>query len=210
MTEGWGIPGFLPPAVARRIARDDAREAVEARRCEADRQDRAEAARERGLTLAAEQAQQRGEELTAWALARGQVTGRSVTDILAAARAAGDRDDAITAARLHRDGHGEPARVHIEVGEPVIHSAAKSPSARAAWNRLRHWQDRLEVRWALAVAEEAARDAANDHGLVEGVTLSRRSAPTSRLEARSTRAGGPVHDDGLRIRHSGPVVGIHC
>jgi hypothetical protein len=62
-TAGWGVPGFLPPAVARRMARDDAREAIEARRSEADREAQAEERHERALDTYRQQAEARGEVL---------------------------------------------------------------------------------------------------------------------------------------------------
>ena len=197
MTEiaGWGVPGFLPPAVARRALRDDAREAIESKRAEAERELLAEERRSRAMALYAEQAELRGEVVTAMQLATGQVSGRSIADILAAASAAADRDDVITAARLHRDGHGEPERVHIEVGEPVI---VASPVKRTIASRSRRWQDWQE-RKAAAEAAKRAVEADLDHGLVDGVTFRRRS------ESAARSAAG---DDGLRVRYGGLVVGI--
>jgi hypothetical protein len=166
-TAGWGVPDFLPPAVARRMLRDDAREVREAKQAEAERETRAEERHQRAMALYAEQAELRGEVVTAMQLASGQVPGRPIAAILEAARQAGDRDDVITAARLHREGHGEPERVHVEVAEPVILApAARSIAGRAIATRARRFWDVLEARRKLAAAERAAEASKNDYGFV--------------------------------------------
>jgi hypothetical protein len=72
-----------------------------------------------------------------------------------------------------REGHGEP--VHIEVGEPVIHTpAARSVTGRAIFNRARRFRDLLAARRQLERAERAAWQSRNDYGVVEGVTVRRR------------------------------------
>jgi hypothetical protein len=177
-TAGWGVPAFLPPAVARRALRDDAAEVREARRAEAERERLAEERHQRALSLAVEQAAQRGEEISAMALATGQVRGRSVEDVLAAASAAADRNDVIAAARLHREGHGDPEPLHVEFGEPVI-LHARSETGRKIFNRARRFADLLEARRKLAAAEKAAAASRNDYGLVDGVTFRRRSEDTA-------------------------------
>jgi hypothetical protein len=175
MTEaaGWGAPDFVPPAVARRMAREDAQEARETRLAEAERERLAEERHQRAMTLAVQQAEVRGEVLDTMTLARGEVRGRAISEILAAAVAAGaaaDRGDEI---RAWREGHGEP--VHIEVGEPVIHTpAARSVTGRAIFNRARRFRDLLEARRQLERAERAAWQSRNDYGVVEGVTVRRR------------------------------------
>lgn len=168
MTEGWGTPSWLPPGVARRAALDDAREAREARAVAAERERLIEQRRERAVADYVADASLRGEHLDLAALAEGRVPGRTVADVLAAASAAADADDRRTEARLHREGHGEPERLHVEFGDPVIHSA-RSATGLAMFNRYRRWQDRQEARRAA----EAAEVAAHDWGLVDGVTRDR-------------------------------------
>jgi hypothetical protein len=173
MNECWGTD-WLPPSVARRAARDDAREQREAHAADAERERRVEDAHQRHLALAAEQAGLRGDVVTALQLATGQVRGRSVAEILDAGRLAGDRDDVIAAARLHRDGHGTPEPLHVEVGEPVLHQARSETGWKIA-NRARHFRDLLDARKALAAAERAAEQSRLDYGLVDGVTLQPRA-----------------------------------
>ncbi len=165
-TAGWGTPSWLPPGIARRMAQESAREAREAKQAEREQETRREQVRERAMSLYVQQAEARGEVVTAMQLATGQVTGRPIADVFAAAIAAGDRDDVITEARLNRLGHGEPKRVHVEVGEPVI---AGSPVKRSIASRSRHWQEYL-ARKAAAEAARRAVDADRDHGLVDDVT----------------------------------------
>jgi hypothetical protein len=164
--------GAVVPAagVARRAAQDDAREAIAAKHAEAERELLAEERHSRAMALYCQQAEARGEVVTAMQLATGQVSGRSIADILAAAVAAGDRDDVTTAAKLHRLGHGEPERLHVEVAEPVILApAARSATGRAIATRARRFVDVLEARRQLAAAERAAEASKHDYGLVEGV-----------------------------------------
>ena len=188
-TAGWGAaPSFLPPAVARRALRDDAREAVAAKQAEAERELLAEERHSRAMALYCQQAEVRGEEISALALATGQVRGRSVQDILAAASAAADRADVVTEARLHREGHGAPEPLHVEFGEPVIQQA-RSETGRAIFHRARRFRAVLEARKALAEAERAAGATRDHFPLAQPITL--RSAPASHLEARTERAGGP-------------------
>ena len=61
---------WLPPGVARRQAQEEAREIREAREAEADREVQAEERHQRALTLYCQQAEQRGEVVTAMQLAR--------------------------------------------------------------------------------------------------------------------------------------------
>jgi hypothetical protein len=216
MTEDWGAPAWLPPGVQRRIAREDAAEARESRRAEAERETRVDEYRQRALAMYRDQAEARGEVVDALALARGEVPGRSVQDVLAAAVAASARDDARESARLHRDGHGDPEPVHVFVGEPRIGTAARSEAGRKIATRARRFRAVLEAKRALAAAEAAAEASRDDHGLVAGVRLQR---PMPEPRSRSRRSASVAADDvprnadgsyaGLRIRHSGgPVVGI--
>ena len=91
---GWGVPGWLPPAVRASIERSDAADSRAARAAEAEREQRVEARRQQALTLFREQATERGQVVDVMAMARGEVAGRSVQDVFAAAMAAADRDDA--------------------------------------------------------------------------------------------------------------------
>jgi hypothetical protein len=169
-TAGWGVPDFLPPAVARRMVRADAQEAVAAKQAEAERELLAEERHSRAMALYCQQAEARGEEISALALATGQVSGRSIADILAAAVAAGDREDWVTEARLHREGHGDPEPLHVEFGEPrLLAPAARSSTGRAIATRARRFWDVLDARRQLAAAERAAEQSKHDYGLVDGV-----------------------------------------
>ena len=200
-TAGWGVPGFLPPRVARRMLQDDAREALAARQAEQEREQRAEERHSRAMTLYREQAEARGEEFSALALATGQVRGRSVQDILAAASAAADRDDMITEARLHREGHGDPEPLHVFVDEPVLAGRSVTPTGRAIATRARRFRAVLDARRQLAAAERAAEASKHDHGLIPGVTQRTRedNDPVVAISP-SRRRGGPVPDNGLRFR----------
>jgi hypothetical protein len=162
-TAGWGVPSFLPPGVARRAAQDDAREAIEAKHAEAEREVLAEERHSRAMAAYCQQAELRGEVVTAMQLATGQVPGRPISAILEAARQAGDRDDVVTAARLHQQGHGEPERVHVEVAEPVILS---SPVKRTIASRSRHWREWQERKTAADNARAAVK-AELPNGLLE-------------------------------------------
>jgi hypothetical protein len=167
-TAGWGVPGFLPPAVAMRARQADAREAIAARQAEDEQEAHREELRQRHLGLYREQAERRGELVSAVALATGQVPGRTVADILAAGAAAGDREDLVTEARLHREGHGDPEPLHVFVDEPVIQQA-RSANGLRIFHRARRFRAVLEARKALTSAERAAEQSRNDYGLVEGV-----------------------------------------
>ena len=203
MTEvaGWGAaPDFLPPSVARRALRDDAREAIAEKQAEAEREALAEERHSRAMTLYCQQAEARGEEISAVALATGKIRGRSVQDILTAAVAAADRADVITEARLHRDGHGDPEPLHVEFGEPVI---AVSPVKRSILTRSRHWQEWQEKKKAAEAARRAV-EADRDLGLVDGVTFRPRSEPPAVPTAGSDTSGRATirftADGGLRFR----------
>lgn len=164
-TGGWGT-GWLPERIARRAALDDAREAREAREAEAERERRAEERHNRAVADYMADCQARGEQVDALALASGRLPGRTVADVLASARAAGDLDDRRTELRLHREGYGEPQKLHIEFGEPVIHGA---PAARSGWLAVWH-RNRRFTEWqqkrAEAEAARAALDSELDYGLV--------------------------------------------
>jgi hypothetical protein len=173
---GWGLPDFLPPRVVRRALRDDARETIAARQAEEERERLAEARHSRAVALHCEMAEARGEDISAVAIATGRFSGRSVLDILAAAGAAGDRQDVIDQARLYREGAGDPAPLHVEVGEPRIIS---SPVKRSIASRSRHWQawrERVAEAEAARLAVRADREALahrNDLGIAAGTLRAR-------------------------------------
>jgi hypothetical protein len=168
---GWGVPSFLPPAVAARALRDDAREALEARRAEDERERRAEERHSAAMALYAQQAEARGEVLDVMAMARGEVRGRSVQDILAAAVAASEVEDRRAEMWAWQQGHGEPERLHVDVGEPrLLAPAARSATAMAIFHRSRRFQDWLEKRKAAEAARRAV-EAEHDWGLVDNVTV---------------------------------------
>ena len=126
---GWNSPEWLPASVRRAQYLEAQAEAREAREAEAEREEAVEQRRAQALTQAAREAEARGETLDVMALARGEVRGRAVSEILTAAveaSAAADRGDQL---RLQREGTGAP--VHIQVGEPRLHRAPAARSARA-------------------------------------------------------------------------------
>jgi hypothetical protein len=208
-TAGWGAaPGFLPPAVAMRMLRADAQDEIAAREAEAEREAHREELHQRHMALYQEQAAVRGELVSAVALATGKVPGRTVAEILAAGSAAGDREDLVVAARLHREGNGDPELLHVEVGEPTI-LHARSKTGWKIFNRARHFRDLLDARKALAEAEKAAERSRNDYGLVEGVTVRAKEDPVvvvSPNRRRSDSDWGPY--DGPRFRDGGPIMGV--
>jgi hypothetical protein len=184
------VPGFLPPAVARRMARDDAREAIEARRSEADREAQAEERHERALDTYRQQAEARGEVLDVMALARGEMRGRGVSEILASAAAAAAADDRRDEMRAWRDGHGDPEKLHVFVGEPniVTAPAARSATGWKIFNRARHFRDMLDARRQLEQAERAAWQSRNGYGLVDNVTVRPREDRDNVVFARHAAA----------------------
>ena len=136
----------LPPRAQRLMLQEDARELREARQAEEAREAAAESRRAGALELYRQQAAMRGEDVSAFALATGQVSGRSVSDILTAAAAAGDREDAVAAARASREG-AQP--VHVEVGEPILHHGPVPKRGKIGmelFHRYRHWKDMVDAR----------------------------------------------------------------
>src|SRR5690242_17139980 len=154
---GWGSPSWLPAGVVRRQAQEDAREAIETRRAEADRERRTEERHAAAMELYRAQAEQRGEVLDVMAMARGEVRGRSVGDILAAAVAASVVEDRRAEMRAWQQGHGEPEKLHVEfVDAPVLLApAARLSIALRIASRSRHWQDWQEKRKAAEAARRA-------------------------------------------------------
>jgi hypothetical protein len=166
---GWGRPSFLPPAVAARAARDEAREAIAARRAEDERERRTEERHAQALDAYRAQAEARGEVFDVLAMARGEVRGRTVPEILASAAAAAAAVDRGDEMRAWRDGHGEPEKLHIEfIDDPQLLPAARSETGRKIASRSRRFRDWQEKRKA-AEAARRALESSLDHGLVEGV-----------------------------------------
>ena len=113
-------------------------------------------------------------------IATGRVSGRTVQDVLSEAWAASARQDAADPRRVHRDGHGEPEKLHVEFGEPVIHEAKRSEHSLALFNQTRRFLDRLAAKRELDRAERAAELTAersrNDVGILNNVHPRRRDA----------------------------------
>jgi hypothetical protein len=198
-TAGWGTPAWLPPGVVRRQAQEDAREALESKRAAAERELRAEERHAAAMELYREQAEARGEVLDVMAMARGEVRGRSVEDILAAAVAASVVEDRCAEMRAWQQGHGEPEKLHVEfVDDPVLLApAARSSIGLRIFNRARRFGEAQRTR---AAAEAAARASANDYGFV----CERRSRddddPVVAVTASRRRGGMVPADSGLRFR----------
>jgi hypothetical protein len=129
------IPGWLPRSTQKAIRAEAAREYREARDAELEREQRAEVKRSAALALYAEQAEQRGEHVSAFQLATGQVPGRSAAEVLAAAAAMADREDAREAWRERREG-GE--RLNFCFNSPPA-VRAESPEGREIVNVVRHY-----------------------------------------------------------------------
>lgn len=167
MSEDWGIPDWLPPTARRAAVAAELADQREDRAAAADRERLAEERHNRAMAAYRDSAEARGEVVDVIALAAGEVRGRSVHDVLAEALAASARDDARDARRVHRDGHGEPERLHVDFGEPVIHQA-RSETGMRLFTRYRHWKDAQDAKRAAEAAAERSRD---DRGLVDGVTV---------------------------------------
>ena len=198
-TEAWGSPSWLPPSVRRAQYLEAQAEAREARAAEAAREEAAEARRAQALTQAAQEAQARGDVLDVLALARGQVPGRPISEILAAAVEAGAAADRGDQVRLQREGTGAP--VHIEVGPPVIHRA---PAARPGLAlQMFHASRRFfAARQAAAEAERARQASLSDWGIVDGDYNDR--VGWDRPARR--RSGGSSPD--VRFRDGGRITGV--
>jgi hypothetical protein len=201
----WGIPPWLPERVARRCIREDALEAKAAREAEVTRGELAEARRAEVIAAYVSERHALGDTVDLLALARGDSPGRSINEILTAAVAASAREDLVSDTKLRRDGHGVPALVHVEVGEPrILTGAARSSVGQRIFNRERHWRDWQAAKKAADAARRAV-EAEHEHGLPGGVTFRRRSESA----AGSERASGPATGaSGVRIRGGGHVIGI--
>ncbi len=111
------VLGQWPARSLRWMEAEAAAERREARRAEAERQDRAEQAAETALAMYRSQAEARGEVVSAVALARGEIGGRTAAEVLADAQGAADREDARQAARDRRE------EVCFIDREPTIHTS---------------------------------------------------------------------------------------
>ena len=202
MTEpaGWaGWAAQLPLRTRAAIEREDAREVLESRRAEEERENAREAWRDANMALAREQASLRGELVGALALARGEVTGRTIGDVLAEAARAGDAQDARDQVRASREADGGLA--HVFVGEPQLRQAPARRSGLAAqlYNRGNAFVHRARK---AREAEEARERELNVLPLAQAVQIRRQegsgvvyAGPSQRsgsvLTARDARAGGP-------------------
>jgi hypothetical protein len=178
------------------MAAEDAHERAEARRAEAERADRADKSHEQSLAAYRAAAEQRGEVVSALALASGEVAGRSLAEVFADALDASAHEDARTAARERRES-GEV----VFIDEPVIHGASRSawPESERELDRMLRRAADLHTDLVMTQQREASRRgrgaehieahrAAAERGHERDA---RRSQPTSVLTARS----GPVPPD---------------
>jgi hypothetical protein len=131
------IPSWLPRSTQKAMRSEAAREFREARDAELEREQRAEVKRSAALSLYAEQAEQRGEFVSAFALATGQVPGRTAGEVLAAAAAAADMEDAKAAAKARRE---EDGPLNFCFDSPPA-ARAESPEGREVRNTVRHYAD---------------------------------------------------------------------
>jgi phosphopantothenoylcysteine synthetase/decarboxylase len=135
---GFGIPDFLPLATRKAMRADEIREAREARDAERERDQRAEASRSANLALYKDQAEARGEHVSALDLATGNVAGRTPADIFAAAAAMADMEDARQAAQQRRE-NGE--RLNLCFGETSRSTRPLSKDEREIENTMRRYRE---------------------------------------------------------------------
>lgn len=133
---GFGVPDFLPLRTRRALQAEEIREHREAREAEAERERRAEAHRSANLAMFRDQAEARGQHISAMELATGQVAGRTIEDIFAGASAVADMADAREAARERRDS-GE--RLNLCFGETSRAKGAETPEGREILNTVRRY-----------------------------------------------------------------------
>lgn len=131
------IPGWLPRSTQKAMRSEAAREYREDRDAELEREQRHEAKRSAAMALYAEQAEQRGEYVSAFQLATGQVPGRSAAEVLAAAAAMADREDARQAWRERQEA-GE--RLNLCFDSPPA-TRAETAEGREIKNVVRHYAD---------------------------------------------------------------------
>ncbi len=196
MSELAGFAGasWLPASVQRRMAAEDGHERAEARRAEAKRADQAEAAREQSLAAYRAAAEQRGEVVSALAIASGEVTGRDLADVLGGAAVAGDRADARETARRRRES-GEV----VFIDEPVIHGASRSDG----WPSSSYEADSM-LRRARGLHSDLVRTMAR-HDYPATVAAARRhSATRSGHECAECKAVGATPEESFLI-HADPA-----
>jgi hypothetical protein len=131
------IPGWLPRSTQKAMRSEAAREYREARDAELERDQRHEAKRASAMALYAEQAEQRGEHVSAFQLATGQVPGRTAGEVLAAAAAMADIEDRREEARARRAEDG-PLNFCFD-SPPAVR--AQSPESRAVLNTVRRFAE---------------------------------------------------------------------
>jgi hypothetical protein len=159
------IPSWLPRSTQKAMRSEAAREYREARDAELEREQRAEAKRSAAMALYAEQAEQRGEHVSAFQLATGQVPGRSAAEILAAAAVLANREDAREAWRERRES-GE--RLNFCFDSPPA-TRAESPESRAVLNTVRHYAEahpEADVLDRAAIAAEARKAQRRDRPVI--------------------------------------------
>jgi hypothetical protein len=158
---GFGM-SWLPAAAQGRIEAEERAEEREARRAEAEREVQREQRHESAMAAYAAAAGERGEVVSALAIARGEVAGRTVGDVFADALAAADREDARSASRQRR----EDGDVVFIDSEPRIHGVSRSAWPASEWELDRTLRQASELhrdlvavraRYDYPAAEMAAR-----------------------------------------------------
>jgi hypothetical protein len=134
---GFGIPDWLPLATQKALRAEEAREYRAARDAEIERDQRHEAKRSAAMALYAEQAELRGEHVSAFALATGQLPGRTAGEVLAAAAAMADIEDRREEARARRAEDG-PLNFCFD---PPAATRAETAEGREIRNTVRHYAD---------------------------------------------------------------------
>jgi hypothetical protein len=155
MSEQTAGFGWLPASVQRRMAVEEQAERRAARDAEREREARREAAEDKALNAYKAAAEQRGEIVSALALATGQGIGRSIQDVFADARLAGEREDGRAAARQrHEDGE-----VCYIDREPTIQGASRSawPESEYEFDRQLRQAGELHRDLVMTQARLAAR-----------------------------------------------------
>jgi hypothetical protein len=134
---GFGLPDFLPLATRKALQAEQAREHREAREAEAERELQIEARRSADLAMFRDQAEARGQHVSAMELATGQVAGRTIEDIFAEATVMADMADAREAARERRE-DGE--RLNFCFDSPPA-TRAETAEGREVRNTVRHYAE---------------------------------------------------------------------
>jgi hypothetical protein len=129
---------WLPLASQKAIRAEEAREYRAAKDAELDQEQQAEARRSAAIALYAEQAEARGEHVSAMALATGVGVGRTAAEVLAAAAVAADIQDARAEARARRE---EDGPLNFCFDSPPAATRAESAEGRDIKNVVRHYAD---------------------------------------------------------------------